>query len=77
MRGAVRIVEERPALPLVPRMYGARSLSQRLNISRSLIYRAHATGRLPGFRLLGTLRFLETDILELLRAEGVPLGEGE
>lgn len=61
----------------VPVLWSTRSLSGRFHISRASIYKAHAAGRLRGVRLLGTLRFLEADVLALLRAEGVPLGEGE
>ncbi len=70
-----RIIEETPDEPRVPRLYSARGIAGRWEVSRMQVYRAHHAGRLPGYRVLGTLRFLEEDVLALLREEGVPLGE--
>lgn len=70
-----RIIEESKDEPRVPRLYSARGIAARCELSRMQVYRAHHAGRLPGYRLLGTLRFLESDLLRLLREEGVPLRE--
>ena len=67
----VDIVEERTEPTKIPRLWSARSLSERWHISRALVYRLHAQGRIPGIRLLGVLRFREEDLLQLLRSEGV------
>ena len=61
----------------LPRFWSVRVISSRWNISRQQIYRAHKAGQLRGFRILGTLRFLEEDLLDLLRREGVPLTDGD
>jgi len=68
---AVCISEEKIAATKVPRLWSARSLSERWQVSRGLIYRIHKQGRLPGVRLLGVLRFQEEDLLRLLREEGL------
>ncbi len=71
---AMRVVEERTEATAVPRLWSVKAIAQRWNISRMQVYRAHYRGRLPGYRVLGTLRFMESDLLRLLREEGVPAG---
>jgi len=65
-------VKEVPTLSTrVPRLWSARSLAERWQISRALVYRLHKEGRLPGLRLLGVLRFREEDLINLLHEEGI------
>ena len=70
-----RVIEERTEPTRVPRLWSARAISSRWELSRMQVYRAHRNRRLPGYRVLGTLRFLEEDVIALLREEGVPVGE--
>jgi len=69
--GSVCVSEEKTPPTKVPRLWSARSLSERWHISRALVYRLHQQGKLRGVRLLGVLRFREDDILELLKHEGL------
>ncbi len=64
---------QRPVESKLPAFWSARALSQHWRISRQQIYEAHKDGRLRGFRILGTLRFLEDDLLALLKREGIPV----
>ncbi len=57
----------------LPCLWSVRALSERWKISRQQIYRAHRNGQLRGVRILGTLRFLEQDLLELLHIGRFPL----
>jgi hypothetical protein len=70
-----RLVEERPDPPRLDRWYSAKSAAARWDMHPLTIRRAHYAGRLPGYRILGCLRFREQDLLELLRQEGVPVEE--
>ncbi|MBI4240258.1 MAG: hypothetical protein HY613_00960 [Candidatus Rokubacteria bacterium] len=69
-----RVIEEIADATMVPRLWSAKAIAARWNLNRMQVYRAHRGGRLPGYRVLGTLRFLERDVLALLREEGVPVG---
>ncbi len=74
---AVRVIEERPEPMRVPRLFGPRTLSARFDVSRMCIYRLHKAGKLRGVRVAGVLRFLESDVLDFLRAEGVPVEDSK
>ena len=71
MAKKIVIVEQRTAKTMVPHLWSARSLSARWGVSRALIYKLFHSGRLRGVRLFGCLRFMEEDVLALLREEGV------
>ena len=71
------LVHEPADATRVPRLWSVRSIASRWNVSRMQIYRAHRNGRLRGYRVLGTLRFLEEDVLALLRHEGLPVSGSE
>ena len=73
----VHTVETQPEASALPRLWSARAVAAHWNISRVQVYRAHHAGRLPGYQVLGTLRFRESDLLRLLCEEGVPLGEAQ
>ena len=68
-----RLIEERPEPMRVPRLWSTRALSEHWGVHRLTIYRAFQAGRLPGYRVLGCLRFLESDVLSLLHQAGVPV----
>jgi len=68
-----RVIEEQADATLVPRLWSVKAIAARWCLSRMQVYRAHRAGRLPGYRVLGTLRFLEDDVLGLLAKDGVPL----
>jgi len=68
---AIQVIEECTKPTKIPRLWSARSLSQRWQVSRALIYRLHKQGRLPGLKLLGVLRFREEDLIQLLHEEGL------
>ena len=62
--------------PKVPRLWSAKALADRLNVSRALIFKLFNSGRLRGYRLLTgddprrcPLRFDEDDVLLLIREE--------
>ena len=71
-----RLVQESAAPTRVPRLWSVKAIGSRWNVSRMQVYRAHRNGRLRGYWVLGTLRFLEEDVLALLRDEGVPVAGG-
>ncbi len=73
---AARIVEEVAEPTRVPRFFSTKSTAARWDLSRMSVYRAFKAGRLRGYRVCGALRFREEDLLEFLRAEGVPI-EGD
>lgn len=68
-----RLIHEATDQTRVPRLWSAKAIASHWNMSRMHVYRAHRVGRLKGYRVLGTLRFLEDDVLGLLRAEGLPV----
>jgi hypothetical protein len=70
-----RMLQEHVDVTQVPRLWSAKAIASRWNLSRMQVYRAHKAGRLTGYSVLGTLRFLEDDVLRLLEKEGVPVGE--
>ena len=71
-RGVSATQGQSPSAMPLPALWSVRALSQHWRISRQQIYEAHKDGRLRGFRVLGTLRFLEADLLAYLTQEGVP-----
>ena len=56
----------------LPVFWSVRALNQHWRISRQQLYEAHRSGRIRGFRILGTLRFLESDLVAYLKEAGVP-----
>jgi len=70
------VIEERTEATKVPRLWSVKAIAARWCLSRMQVYRAHRAGRLHGYRVLGTLRFLESDVLALLLQEGVPVERG-
>ena len=61
-----------PATSELPVFWSVRALHLHWRISRQQLYEAHRSGRLRGFRIFGTLRFLEDDLIEYLKQAGVP-----
>ncbi len=74
---AVRVIVEPDDAPTLPRFFSAKGAAARFGCSRALLFKMHREGRLRGYRLATCddprrqpLRFLEDDLLRLIRSEG-------
>ena len=72
-KGREQLVEV--CAPKIPRLWSARALGERVEVSKQYLFKLHARGLLKGYRLpssgggKGPLRFAEEDLLSLLREE--------
>ncbi len=70
----LRIVRENTTgVTYIPRMWRVSHLARRLGVSRQWVYRWIKDGRIRCYRLFNAVLLRETDVLKLLREQGIPL----